>query len=162
MSPDRRCAWFSQVNAGIGCLNTQTKRVEFETTFAEGDGPRRMARDNAGNLWVPLFGSSQVAQYDTARHQIVATFDLPDRAATPYAAAWDERRHALWVSGANADVIYRLNPATGKFSVYPLPRRMAFIRQISIDDQSGRLVSAYGNYPVGSGPSMVVMIDVGD
>jgi streptogramin lyase len=162
LSPDRRCAWFSQVNAGIGCLDTKTKKVEFETTFAEGDGPRRMATDNAGNLWIPLFGSSQVAQYDTARHKIVATFDLPDRAATPYAAAWDERRKALWVSGANADVIYRLNPATGKFTVYPLPRHMAFIRQISIDDKTGRLVSAYGNYPVGSGPSMAVTIDVGN
>jgi streptogramin lyase len=162
LSPDRRCAWFSQVNAGIGCLNTETKKVQFETAFAEGDGPRRMARDNAGNLWIPLFGSSQVAQYDTVRHKVVATFDLPDRAATPYAAAWDERRKALWVSGANADVIYRLNPATGKFTVYPLPRHMAFIRQISIDDKSGRLTSAYGNYPVGSGPSMAVVIDVGD
>jgi streptogramin lyase len=68
----------------------------------------------------------------------------------------------LWVSGANADVIYRLNPATGKVTVYPLPRHMAFIRQISIDDKTGRLVSAYGNYPVGSGPSMAVTIDVGN
>ena len=162
LSSDRKCAWFSQVNAGIGCLDTATKQVRYQTMFGESDGPRRMARDNAGNLWIPMFGSSQVTRYDTNKHKIVATYDLPDRAAAPYAAAWDERRKALWVSGANADVIYRLDPATGKFTVYPLPRAMAFVRQIGVDEKTGRLVSAYGNYPVGSGPSMAFIMDVGD
>jgi len=42
-----------------------------------------------------------------------------------------------------------------------LPRRMAYLRQLAIG-QDGRLVGSYGNYPEGSGPSMGVLIDVGD
>jgi len=162
LSPDGKCAWFSQVNGSVGCFNTSTKTIDSLLPFAEGIGPRRMAIDGAANLWIPLFGSGQVLKYDTVNRKVLATYDLPDRAAAPYAAAWDERRKALWVSGANADVIYRFDPASEQFTVIPLPRQMAFVRQIGVDQKTDRLVAAYGNYPTGSGPSMVVQIDVGD
>jgi streptogramin lyase len=76
--------------------------------------------------------------------------------------SWDERRKVVWVANANSDAIYRLDSRTGKSTVYPLPRRMAYLRQIAIDQQTGRLVASYGNYPEGSGPSMGLVIEVGD
>lgn len=93
---------------------------------------------------------------------MLATFDIPDRSAAPYAVTWDERRKALWVANSNSDTIYRLDPVSAAFTVYPLPRRMAYMRQIAVNQKTGQLVAAYGNYPEGSGPSMGVLIDVGD
>ena len=130
--------------------------------FPEGTGPRRMTRDNSGNLWVALFGSGQVARIDMTRGAVVETFDLPDRTSAPYAVTWDERRKAVWVVNANSDAIYRLDPRTGAITLYPLPRPMAYLRQIAIDKGTGRLIGTYSNYPEGSGPSMGVLIDVGE
>jgi streptogramin lyase len=59
-------------------------------------------------------------------------------------------------------VIYRLDPASGAFTVYPMPRQMAYMRQLSIDQDSGELIGTYSNYPEGSGPSMGVVMDPGD
>ena len=161
LSADGKCAWYSQVNGSVGCISTISNKRTTLLPFAEGTGPRRMMRDNSGRLWVALFGTGQVARIDMAAGKVAATFDLPDRAAAPYAVTWDERRKAVWVVTANSDTIYRLDPATGAFKVYPLPRRMAYLRQIALDDK-GRLIGSYGNYPEGSGPSLGVMIDVGD
>lgn len=162
LSADGKCAWYSQVNGHVGCINTTTKKIDKLVTFPEGSGPRRMARDNAGHLWVALFGSGQVTSIDMASGRRLATYDLPDRASAPYAVTWDERRRSLWVVTANSDAIYRLQPASGAMHVYPLPRPMAYLRQIAIDESNGRLVGSYGNYPEGSGPSMAVVIDVGE
>ncbi|MEP7245807.1 MAG: hypothetical protein ABI885_19325, partial [Gammaproteobacteria bacterium] len=162
LTADGKHAWYSQVNGSVGRIDTETKKVDQLIPFAEGTGPRRMSRDDAGNLWVALFGSGQVAKIDMATAKVVATYDMPDRAASPYAVTWDARRRVVWVANANSDAIYRLQPATGAVSVYPLPRQMAYLRQIGIDGKTGRLVASYGNYPEGSGPSMGVLIDVGD
>lgn len=159
---DGKCTWYSQLNGHVGCIDATTKKIEKLVEFAEGSGPRRMSRDNVGNLWVALFGSGQVAKIDMAAGKLLATYDLPDRAAAPYAVSWDERRQTLWVANANSDVVYRLDPKTGASTVYPLPRPMAYLRQIAVDQGSGRLIASYGNYPEGSGPSMGVVIDVGD
>lgn len=159
---DGKCAWYSQLNGHVGCINTKTHKIDHVVPFAEGAGPRRMTRDNQGNLWVALFGSGQVAKIDMASAKVTATFDLPDRAAAPYAVSWDERRKTIWVANANSDVVYRLDPKTGATQVFPLPRPMAYLRQIAVEAKTGRLIASYGNYPEGSGPSMGVVIDPGD
>lgn len=163
LTADGKCAWYTQVMASVvGCINTSSKQIEKPLSFPEGAGPRRIARDNEGNLWVALFGSGQVAKIDMTSGKLLETFDMPDRSAAPYAVTWDERRKAVWVANANSDSIYHLDPSTGKIKVYPMPRQMAFFRQIAVDQKSGRLVGTYSNYPEGSGPSMGVLIDVGD
>ncbi|WP_093289155.1 hypothetical protein [Solimonas aquatica] len=162
LSADGKEAWYSQVNGYVGCIDTATHKVVKVVPFAEGEGPRRMARDNAGHLWVALFGSGRVAKIDMQTGKIVGTYEMPDPAAAPYAVTWDERRKAVWVVNANSDAIYRLDPSTGRSTVYPLPRQMAYLRQLAISPVSGHLIASYGNYPEGSGPSMAVVIDVGD
>ena len=161
ISPDGTCAWYSRVNGSVGCIDTLTKKIVKLINFPEGTGPRRMARDTAGTLWVALFGSGQVARIDMATAKVTATYNLPDRTSAPYAVTWDARRKAVWVATANSDALYRLNPETGEITTYPLPRQQAYMRKIEVDD-NGRLVGTYGNYPEGSGPSMGVLIDVGD
>jgi len=161
LSADGKHAWYSQLNGSVGCIDTATKKLEKLVAFPEGTGPRRVTRDEAGNLWVALFGTGQVAKIDMAAGKVTATYDLPDRAAAPYAVSWDEKRQVVWVANANSDTIYRVDAKTGKATVYPLPRQMAYLRQISVDS-SGRLIGSYSNYPEGSGPSMGLVIDVGD
>ena len=162
LSPDGQCAWYSQVNGHVGCINTKTKKIDKLVEFKEGTGPRRMTLDRAGHLWVTLFGSGQVAKIRMDDGKLLATYDLPDRSSAPYALSWDETRQVLWVVTANGDVIYRLDPATGLSTVLPLPRPMAYLRQIAVDGDNGQLVASYGNYPEGSGPSYGVVIDPGD
>jgi len=162
LSEDGRYAWYSQVNGHVGCFDTQTNTVTKLVEFTEGTGPRRMMRDNAGRLWVALFGTGQVASIDMRAGRVLRTYDLPDRASAPYAVTWDERRKTVWVATANSDSIYRLDPDSGDVTVYPLPRKMAFLRQIAVHPHTGQLVATYGNYPAGSGPSMGLLIDVGD
>lgn len=162
ISEDGKKIWYSQLNGVVGSVDAKTHLVEKVVPFAEGTGPRRMSRDNAGVLWVALFGTGQVAKVDMATGNVAKTFDLPDRSAAPYAVSWDEKRKVVWVANANSDVIYRMNPETGACTVYPLPRKMAYLRQLAIDQKNGRLVASYGNYPEGSGPAMGVVIDVGD
>lgn len=162
LSADGSCAWYSQVNGHVSCLDTTTMKARSTVSFPEGAGPRRMSRDEAGNLWVAMFGAGQVARIDMATGRLDRTFDLPDRSSAPYAVAWDKRRQCVWVVTANSDGIYRLDPASGAVTTYPLPRRMAYLRQLSISEETGQLAASYGNYPSGSGPSMAVLIDVGD
>jgi streptogramin lyase len=162
LSADGSCAWYSQVNGYVSCLDTRTMKATKTVTFPEGTGPRRMARDNAGNLWVALFGAGQVARIDMAAGRVVQVVDLPDRSSAPYAVTWDEKRQAVWVATANSDTIYRIDPKSSDVTVYPLPRRMGYLRQISVSQTTGQLAASYGNYPAGSGPSMAVLIDVGD
>jgi streptogramin lyase len=161
LSADGKHAWYSQLNGSVGCIDTKTNQIEKVVPFPEGTGPRRMSRDNVGNLWVALFGSGQVAKIEMASGKVTGTYDLPDRSAAPYAVSWDERRKAVWVANANSDVVYRLDPKSGTSTVIPLPRRMAYLRQIAVGED-GRLVASYGNYPEASGPSMGVVIDLGD
>ena len=162
ISPDGKCAWYSQVNGHVACINTQNQKIEKLVEFAEGTGPRRMSLDRAGHLWVALFGSGQVAKIRMKDGKLLATYDLPDRASSPYSVSWDEKRQVLWVVNANSDVIYRMDPKTEKFSVLPLPRQMAYLRQVAVDGESGNLIASYGNYPEGSGPSFGLVIDPGD
>ena len=162
LSADGQCAWYSQVNGSVGCVDTRTHDIERLVPFREGTGPRRMARDDTGRLWIALFGSGQVAAVEMSSGKLLSTFDLPDRASAPYAVTWDERRKTLWIVNANSDALNRLDPATGEVRVYPLPRPMAYLRQVAVDQHTGRLITTYANYPEGSGPSMGVVIDVGD
>lgn len=162
ISNDRKTVWYSQLNGVVGSVDAKTHKLDKVIPFTEGAGPRRLSLDNAGTLWVALFGTGQIAKVDMATGKVAQTFDLPDRGSAPYAVSWDEKRKVVWVANANSDVIYRLDPKTGASTVIPLPRKMAYLRQIAIDQKNGRLVASYGNYPEGSGPSMGVVIDVGD
>ena len=162
LSADGKEAWYSQLNGHVGAIDTKTKKRTKLIPFAAGAGPRRITRDDSGNLWVALFGTGQIAKIDMAAGKLTATYDLPDRASAPYAVSWDAKREVVWVANANSDAVYRLDPKSGKSTVLPLPRSMAYFRQISVDPKTGNLVGAYSNYPEGSGPSMGVLIEVGD
>ena len=113
MTPDRKELWFTQLmNGQIGSFDIAKRQFEVSVLLPMNSGPRRMAINEKGMLYVPLFGAGQLVEYDTRARRLVGTYDLPDRASAPYAATWDPVRGVLWIPTSNADVIYRLTPGT--------------------------------------------------
>jgi streptogramin lyase len=162
LQSDGKCAWYSQLSGVVACLNTETHKSEHVIKFPPGSGPRRMAIDENDILWIPLYGAGQLVKYDTKQNKTLATYDVPDRSSAPYALLWDVKRQMLWVGTTNADLIYGFNPKTEKFTVLPLPRKQGYFRKLALNPVTDQLVASYSNIPTGSGPSMALVIDVGD
>lgn len=165
MTSDRTHVWYAQVGIGtFGSFNVET--LEFETSVQlpdENSGPRRVTISDEDILYVPLYGSGQLVEYDTRSRELLGVYDLPDRASAPYAVTWDPVRKVVWIPTSNADAIYRFDPRDKSFGVVPLPRERAFLRQLVVDKESGALVTSYANILENvHGPRMAVLIDLGD
>jgi cytochrome c len=165
MSSDRRHLWYAQL--GIGCFgsfNIQTGRFETVVQLPDGNaGPRRISMSDQDVLYVALYGSGQLAEYDTRARRMIGVYDLPDRASAPYATTWDPKRKVVWIATSNANAIYRFDPRDKSFAVLPLPREGAFLRMLVVDKTTGALVTSYANIVEDvPGPRMAVTIDLGD
>jgi len=165
MSPDRTHIWYAQL--GIGCFGSfdvDKLRFDAEVTLADRDaGPRRISMAEDGILYLALYGSGQLAAYDTHAGRMLGIYDMPDRASAPYSTTWDPRRKVVWITTSNADALYRFDPKTQGFGVIPLPRERAFLRSVNIDPYSGALVTSYANIVQHvRGPRMAVIVDLGD
>ncbi|MES2606483.1 MAG: hypothetical protein V4603_16230, partial [Pseudomonadota bacterium] len=164
MTSDREHLWFSQLAIGnVGSFNIKTRQYEEAIQFPLNAGPRRLSISDDDILYVPLYGSSQLVEYDTRTHTQIGLYDLPDRASVPYAVTWDPLRKVVWVATTNGDVLYRFDPATKQFTVLPLPRTGALVRTIDVDPDTGELVGSYGNIVQNvHGPRMAFIIEPGD
>ena len=149
LDPNGKRVWYTQLHGHLGAFNTETEEVEKIVPFPQGAAPRRMAIQEDGTLWVPLFGEGQLLKFDTARGVEAARYDLPDRGAASYSVTYDGRREAVWVGTTNSDRIYRFDIETERWSHYPLPRKEAYIRMIEVDLETGDLWTTYSNLPVG-------------
>ena len=58
----------------------------------------------------------------------------------------DRRTDTVWICGTNSDSLIRFEPQTEKFTVYPLPTRVTYTREISFDAQ-GRVWTSNSNAP---------------
>jgi cytochrome c len=164
MTPDRKELWYTQLGIGqFGSFNIAKKQFEVSVVMPSNTGPRRMTISDQGVVYVPLFGSGQLVEYDTRTRKLVGTYDLPDRSSAPYAATWDPVRKVVWIPTSNADAIYRFDPRDKSFGVLPMPRQSAYLRMIDVDDETGELITSYANIVEYSyGPRMVLVIDPGD
>jgi virginiamycin B lyase len=139
--------WFSQLNEHrIGRLDPETFAYEMiETPFS---APRRLRFDSKGRLWIPGFSSGVVARFDPATRRF-ETFELPIEpkgSETPYALNVDRRTDAVWICGTNSDSLIRFEPERGVFTVYPMPTRVTYTREIDFDRQ-GRVWTSNSNAP---------------
>jgi streptogramin lyase/cytochrome c551/c552 len=164
MTPDRKHLWYTQLAIGrFGSFNIETRKFEDSVVLPMNSGPRRLAINDQGILYVPLYGSGQLIEYDTRAHRQVGIYDLPDLASAPYAVTWDPVRKVVWIPTSNADAIYRFNPADKSFAVLPMPRTGAMLRMVDVDPQTGHLITAYANIVEQvHGPRMALIIDPGD
>ena len=164
MTPDRKHLWYSQLAIGhFGSFNIETRKFEDSVVLPMNSGPRRLAINDQGILFVPLYGRGQLIEYDTRAHRQVGIYDLPDLASAPYAATWDPVRKVVWIPTSNADAIYRFDPADKSFTVLPMPRTGAMLRMVDVDPETGHLITSYANIVEQvHGPRMALIIDPGD
>ncbi len=165
MTSDQKYVWYTLNGIGVfGAINVET--IEFDTPVKlpiYDSGARRPTISDQDILYVPLSGSGQLVEYDTKTRQLIGIYDLPDIASHPFATTWDNVRQVVWVATSNADAIYRFDPKDKSFGIIPLPREGAFLRMISVDQDTGALVSSYGNIAEAvKGPRMALIVDPGD
>lgn len=163
--------WFSQLNEHrIGRIDPATLEVEMiDTPFT---APRRLRFDSQGRLWIPGFSSGLVARFDPAT-RVFTEYALPTGAGgavdTPYALNVDRERDIVWICGTNSDTLIRFDPAVADaggngFSVYPLPTRVSYTREIDFDAQ-GRVWTSNSNLPswqIEGGFPRVLRLDPGE
>jgi streptogramin lyase len=71
---------------------------------------------------------------------------LPKGSDTPYALNVDKRRGIVWVTGNQSDALHALDIQTHTWRSVPLPRRVAFTRDIEIADD-GTVYTSTSNFP---------------
>jgi streptogramin lyase len=141
--------WWAQLYGNVGSFDTKTHQAERIIPFRHGEGPRRLAIEDDGTLWVPLFGASQLVKIDGATGEELGRWQIPDRGAGPYGITLDKRRNAIWAATSNSDRIYRFDLATQKWRHYPLPRAESYIRMLELDPATGDVWTTYSSLPVG-------------
>jgi streptogramin lyase len=139
--------WFSQLNEHrIGRIDPDTLEVEMiDTPFS---APRRLRFDSKGGLWIPGFSSGVVSRFDTQSRDF-QVWELPIEprgSETPYALHVDRRSDQVWICGTNSDSLWRFDPITERFTMYPLPTRVSYTREIDFDAQ-GRVWTSNSNMP---------------
>jgi streptogramin lyase len=160
---DRRHLWITQLGANrLLRFDTETGKIVKNIRLKRGDGPRRLAIDSHDVLWVPLYGAGQILAYDTHNGRDLARYDLPDRNAAPYALSWDKKRNQIWVTGGNANSIYRFDITSKLFTVYPLPGNEAIMRSIPVDTETGAVWTSYATQENAHGASMMIQLIPGE
>ncbi|MBX3619890.1 MAG: hypothetical protein KF891_07880 [Rhizobacter sp.] len=139
--------WFARLHTDeIGRIDPASGEVTMvKTPFA---GPRRLRSDAEGNLWIGAFAESAIARYEP-RSGRFTRFDLPvvpKGSETPYALNVDKRRGVVWVTGNQSDSLYALDIKTQAWRQVPLPRRVAFTRDIEIADD-GTVYTSTSSFP---------------
>jgi streptogramin lyase len=154
--------WFSQLNENrIGRIDPDTLAVELvETPFP---APRRLRFDARGRLWIPSFTTGRIASFDPATRAFeeIALPIAPLAGETPYALAIEPRSQHVWVCGTNSDTLIRYAPETRRFTVYPLPTRVTYTRELDFDAQ-GRVWTSNSNSPawqIERGQPIVLRLD---
>jgi len=139
--------WFSQLNAHrIGRVDPDTFEVKvIDTPFT---APRRMRFDSKGKLWIPGFSSSLISKFDPGTGEF-EHFELPDEllgAEAPYTLNVDLKTDDVWVCATNSDSLIRFQQDEEKFTIYPLPTRVTYTREIGFSDD-GSVWSSNSNAP---------------
>jgi streptogramin lyase len=154
--------WFSQLNENrIGRIDPETLAVKlYDTPFP---APRRLRFDARGRLWIPSFTTGVLAAFDpaTGRFEQIPLPIAPLAGETPYAVAVEPRTQHVWVCGTNSDTLIRYAPETRHFTVYPLPTRVSYTRELDFDAQ-GRVWTSDSNSPawqIERGQPIVLRLD---
>jgi virginiamycin B lyase len=93
---------------------------------------RKMGMDSQGNIWVGLHipGKLMKVDYKTLKMTI---FDPPTKDAGVYSVQGDPKSKLVWFSEQQADQIARFDPATQRFTEFPLANAEEDHRRIEVD-----------------------------
>ena len=97
--------------------------------------PRRMFADPNGDaMWVANWWGRNLAKINI--HTLEATYYPLPIEAHPYATAVD-RNHMVWTNLSSDDAVAKLDPTTGRYTIYKLPSIGTELRHIAVDDAGG-------------------------
>lgn len=146
LAPDGSVYWTQLYGDTLGRYEPKTGALShWSTPFV---GPRRLAVDQEGKVWIPAFGSGLLARFDPVTEQFTR-FPLPSIPAggdAPYALGVHPMTGDVWVTSTTQDVLYRFAPKSETFTVYPLPTRGTFMREIEFGPR-GEICTTYSNLP---------------
>src|SRR5207245_2240882 len=157
------------------CLGNKIARFDPRTEqfeiFLQEDGlyPHTLRFDARGRAWYTLAVSNQVAMIDprsgeprtyrlpartwgetvAVRSGPCRTWDLPTEprgTETPYALNVERRTDTVWICGTQSDTLIRFEPASERFTVYPLPTRVTYTREIEFGP-GGAVWTSNSNLP---------------
>jgi cysteine-rich repeat protein len=139
VAPDETVWWSQLFGERIGRWDPATSVMRaWRPPFY---GPRRLAADQDGLVWVPGYGSGVLGRFDPAieRWKVYA---LPTGLAgppgfgtseAPYNLLANRRTGHVWINGSNSDTLIRFDPTRERFTVFPLPTRASFTREMEFD-----------------------------
>jgi streptogramin lyase len=129
-------------NGGIGKIDAKTGDMAFYPTPTPFSRARRGRVDAQDRLWFAEFGSNGVAVFDPTTEKITE-WKKPLEWESPYDAVADKRGD-VWEVNEASDRLGRLNPRTGEWINYPLPR-YSNLRRVFVDDRGEAPVIWVGN-----------------
>lgn len=137
VAPDGTVWWSQLFGQRIGRFDPVTETLTaWRPPFY---GPRRLHVDQDGIVWVPGYGSGVLGRFDPAIERW-KEYPLPTGVAgasgtseLPYSLNANRRNGEVWVTGSNSDTLIRFAPASERFTVFPLPTRGSFTREVEFD-----------------------------
>ncbi|KAB2663369.1 MAG: hypothetical protein DVB31_10850 [Verrucomicrobia bacterium] len=104
-------------------------------------GPRGIAVDAKGNLWLGTLDTKKLYYLDGQTGTILRTIDVSSVNHRTYGAVLD-RKGILWASSHDRNEVLRFDPSTGGFSVIPLGH---FSYGINVDREGHVFVSGWNS-----------------
>jgi streptogramin lyase len=129
-------------NGGIGRIEAKTGAFAFYPTPTPFARARRGRVDAQDRLWFAEYGANGVAVFDPAAKKITE-WKKPLAWESPYDAVAD-RHGQVWEVNESSDRLGRLDPKTGEWVNYPLPR-YSNLRRVFVDDRGPQRVVWAGN-----------------
>lgn len=144
--------WYARLWADrIGRIDPGSLQVrEFDSPVK---GPRRLRFDRRGTLWLTGYSDGVIAEI---RPQGAGAFAstvhrLPEFAPgyrpAAYALAIDPQSGHVWVNETMTDRLYRFEPQRRRWTVYALPLRGTYTREISFT-KTGEVCTSNNPFPV--------------
>ena len=139
--------WVARLHAN-DLVRIDPRTLQVTLIAFPGTAPRRLRSDATGDVWITAFADSAIQRYEpkTGKFQRFDMPTLPKGSDTPYSLNVDRSRGIVWVTGTASDSLCALDIATERWSVFPLPHRMTFTRDIDIA-LDGSVYTANGAFP---------------
>jgi virginiamycin B lyase len=142
--------WFTEFNSrdhqDFGVVDVDTDKI---TKFQPPAGvtPRRIKLDSQGMVWIGDYFGGSLTRFNPQSKEF-KIFKLPGPMPTPYGVGVDHNDN-IWYASMYTDVIGKLDPKTGKITVYPSPYGERATRDMFEDNQGRMWYGAQPYYKAG-------------
>ena len=122
--------------AMIGELNGETGEWNLYPTPTPDSGSRRGDIDSQDRFWFAEYYVGKIGMFDTRTKQF-REWDIPP---TPWSGPYDvvvDKNGEVWASGEFTDNLFRLNPATGEVTTYPVSSKPYMqVQRVDVDNST--------------------------